>query len=407
MNTNTKIPLWQNLISGGLYLTGANIIQTAVGFGTNLLLLRLLTPEDFGGFAILLAKIGLIFSIFSFRTSTLIIRATDAEFNERRKDLYYTFALIELSLIFTVSFFVLWLGNEISYISMLLLLMLSLRHWTETNRAFFERSMHYKSLSVVEIIARISGYTLCVGTAYLGWGIMALVVRELITTVLGLFGQFWIKGITVRTIVWPQLRELKQISREASGIWLDNLLQSMFTQGTILVAGYIGGVRVAGYFLQAQFFAQIPHLLLSPVINRVVFNWFSRIEEAKDRRFAKNHILKLISLPILAFAIASYLLVEDVVPWLLGQEWTPVAPIYMGLCGFILFLTPFEILRTYSIANHNLLRLNIVRSSMLLFLLLPIANLYVGYLDPGVALASAQSLAYALAVSLLLIFTWR
>ena len=407
LTANTKIPLWQSLISGGLYLTGANIIQTAIGFGSNLLLLRLLTPEDFGGFAILLAKIGLIFSIFSFRTSTLIISATDAEFSERRKDLYYTVALIELSLIFIVSFFVLWLGNEITYISILLLMMLGLRHWTETNRAFFERSMHYKSLSVVETIAKISGYTLCVGAAYLGWGIMALVLRELITTVLGLLGQIWIKGITVRTIVCPQLRELKQMSREASGIWLDNILQSIFTQGTILVAGYIGGARVAGYFFQAQLFAQIPHLLLSSVINRVVFNWFSRIEETKDRRFAKNHILKLISLPILTFAIISSLLVDDLVPWLIGHEWTPVAPIYIGLFGFIIFLTPFEILRTYCIANNNLLRLNIVRSSMLLFLLLPIANLYIDYLDLGVALAVAQSLAYALAVTLLLIFTRR
>ena len=407
MSKNTPIPLLQKFISSGLYLTGANVIQTAFGFGSNLLLLRFLAPEDFGSFAILFAKIGLVFSIFSVRTSTLIIRASDAEFDDRRKDLYYTVGLIELCVTFIISLFVLWLGNEITYISMLMLFILSLRHWTETNRAFFERSMQYKSLSIVETFAKVTGYTLCVTAAFLGWGVMALVFRELVMTILGLLGQIWIKGVTIRSLILPRFSELKQMSREASGIWFDNLLQGTFSQGTILIAGYSGGAKVAGYFFQAQLFAQIPHLLLSPMVNRAVFNWFSRIKEIKDRQFAKNHILKLVSLPILTFAIASVFLVDEVVPWLLGHEWTPVAPIFVGLFGFIIFLTPFEILRTYSIAGHKLVQLNVVRSIMQIFLLLPVINMYVGYMDTGLALAVSQSLAYAFAVTLLFIFIRR
>ena len=407
MSKRTSIPLWQKFISSALYLTGANVIQTAFGFTSNLLLLRLLTPDDFGGFAIILAKIGLIFSIFSFRTSTLIIRASDAEFNRRRKDLYYTVALIELLLIFLISLFVLWLGNDISFISMLLLFTLSLRHWTDTNRAFFERSMRYRSLSFVETFAKITGHIICVFAAYLGFGILALVCRELITSALSLIGQIWIKGVTIRAIILPRLSELKQMSHEASGIWLDNVLQGTFAQGIVLMAGYTGGAKVAGYFFQAQLFAQIPHLLLSPVVNRAVFNWFSRINNKKDRETAKNHILKLIAFPILSYAVLSVILVDDVVPWLLGEQWIPVAPIFMALCGFIFFLTPFEILRIYSIANHNLLLLNIVRSLMQIFLLLPLINMYFTYTEAGVALAISQSLAYALATALLFAFIRR
>ena len=190
-----------SLKNGASFLLSGQIIQVFVSFGSNLILVRYLFPEDFGRFAMILAVAIIVLSIFSLNIRTMIIRTSSNLYSNSLKDVYFSVILYET--IFSFLVLLLWLtvfetldGWEIS-----LVIALSIRHWLNSNVSFFERQMPFRELALVETLSVVFGHSCALLMIFNGFGRETLFIREVTLTLLGGLGLLFVNGITLRKLV--------------------------------------------------------------------------------------------------------------------------------------------------------------------------------------------------------------
>lgn len=382
---------------GGAFLTAGHVLQAIAAFAINLILVRYISPAEFGRFALVFAEASLFYAVISIRTNTLIIRAKEADYDGETRDIYFNAALQETVLATLVIFIWLWSTGRVGPWEITIVLTLAVRHWTVLNKAFYERGLPYKQLSVIETGAAFSGHLTSLGVVLAGGGWIALVLREVVQTLAMLLALAKAGGLTMRQIRPLKWREYRRLYLESRGIWLDGLLEGTFSRLTIMVAGYVGGDALAGLIFQAQRLATAPHLILAPFANRIIMNWFSRTEDPEARRTGRNLAVWATIVPLAGVAIAVVLFADPLVPWLLGADWAEVSVLLVGMAGLMVFMSPFEVMRSYCIAIHHARVVLFARVVQHVGFFVPIALAVAGVMAEGAGIAYGFSAAFAAA----------
>jgi len=387
----------KDLKTGGGFLVFSQGFQAALAFAVNLVLVRYLFPDEFGRFAIIFAGASVVYTVLSPRINILIIRKPEADLDEAARDVYFSAMAFE-TLIATAIIF-LWLAatDSIGLWESVLIIAIGLRHWTGVNRAFFERDMPFRRLAVIEAGASMAGHLAALGLVLLGVGWIVLFIREMIISVIELFGLWKIGGLTLRRIKPLSPSDIRMLFVEARGGWLDGVLEGSFQRLSILLAGFIGGDTTAGYFFQAQRLAVVPHQFLAPIINRILAVWFGRTEDRWQRRSGRNRMLWYLFFPLLFGGVLTVLFADPVVPWLFGETWARVADIVIAMTGMIIFFSLFETLRVYCLTARHTRKIFFGRIVQYIGLLVPTAAGFVGWIHADVSLAIGLSAAYSLA----------
>lgn len=339
----------RSLLTSGLALTLGAVVQAVFGFLAQLVLMRLLIPEDFGRFAVVLAGCSLVQTVLSLRLTVLIIRLPEAEMTPERIARYQAALVWETvaSVLVTLA----WLlaaGLADAY-ALTLVAALALAQWTNQMAAFYERRMAYGPITLVETGSQVLGHGIAVALVLAGGGAAALYVREVAVALLRL-GAFARLG-ALAPPCWrlPRLAELRLLLGEARAYWIEGVSDSGFTRLVVLCAGGVAGMHGTGLLAQSQRLALIPHQLMAPVVGRLSANAFSRSDDGQRRRL----LVPLVSVSLALLGIAAALAVafaDPVVPWLFGAHWAPAAGILVALAGMIIFFPTFELLRGYCFA---------------------------------------------------------
>jgi len=131
----------KSLRTGGALLVSGQALQALAAFGVNLVLVRFLMPEDFGRFALILAGASLTYGAVSLRINVLVIRSSEARFDQMARERYFTALFLET--VIATFIVVAWLAvfTSATVLEIGLVLAIGVRNWTEHNKAFYERSM--------------------------------------------------------------------------------------------------------------------------------------------------------------------------------------------------------------------------------------------------------------------------
>jgi O-antigen/teichoic acid export membrane protein len=394
---------YKNLKIGGAFLVSGQVFQALLAFGVNLVLVRYIMPEEFGRFALILMGAYVVYSVISPRINVLIIRTPESRYDDAVKDTFFSAMTIET--IAAMSMIFLWLAVSGSggFWGALLVGAIGLRHWTDLNKAFYERAMPYRQLAILETGASTCGHLLALALVLTGFGWMALFIRETIISAATFFGLWRVGGLTLRRLRFLTVTEWLALYKDARGVWLDGVLEGNFQRLTILLAGLIGGEAMAGLFFQAQRLAIVPHQVLAPIVNRVLANWFGHTENARIRSEGRNRFLMYISVPLLLAGVLTVLFANPVVPWLFGKSWAGVSNILVAMFGMISFFSLFETLKVYCLSTRQSVKIFGGRVVQYLGLLIPAAMGFAGWLSADIALAIGLSVAYFLAFLFVLI----
>lgn len=343
------VNLSRRAISGAAYLTAGTIVQAVIGLIASIVLARVIGPEAFGRFAMVFAVVGLTQSVLSLRLPVLITRASDAEISGAAGRIYCSALVMETGLGAAASLIFLVLVGIWDVWALALVVSQAVAHWTGGNRAFYERSMPYRRLAVMETATAIGGHLLAMSAAVAGAGEAALYLRELamsfgLVAVLAASG-----GLTL--LPWRGLsaREGFALIREARSIWLDGILEGSFQRLATLAVSMTATERETGYFFMAQSLAMRPHQFLAPIASRVAANWFRITADPVTRRKGRNLLLLWLAGPLVACAVFVVWFSDPVVPMILGEQWRGAVPVLVAMSGIIVCLTAFEVLRSYSL----------------------------------------------------------
>ena len=397
-----KIDLTE-LKRGAGYLFVGQISQAAIGFGSNLVLVRYLFPEDFGHFALIMAGVALIFAIMSFRIDAMIIRTPHAELSQHARNRYFSAAIYETIIASVLLVIMLKMNGQGGGWEYGLVLALAVRHWAQQNKGFYERTLPYRKLAIVETSVATSGSILAVCLVWFGFGAEVLFLREFYLSVCGVLGMWWIGGITICRLKVLSLDDMRTLFHDAKGLWIDGVLENSFGRIVILLVGEIGGERLAGFFFQAQKLALIPQQLIAPVIGRVAGNWFARVDDGDWRQKGRNRLLVSLAVVLAIPALICIASADVIVPMLLGDRWSQSANLLVGMSGFMMFIPLFEMLRNYCWATKRVRWLLVGRVAQYIGGAAPVAFYFLGWFPVDVTLALALSSAYMLAFVTLLV----
>lgn len=340
---------------GGAALVGGNAVQALAAFAVNLVLVRVLTPDDFGRFAVVLAGAGLILTLVALRINVLIVRRCESELNSQSVSLYFSVACVETALAALATLGWLYAAGHFDAPAVALVLAAALNHWLGSVRAFTERQMVFGRLARAETAAALLAHGLCLGLAMSGAGAAALYAREAAAALLGMAALRMAGGRLLFPFRLPSLAQWRAIMREAAGVWIDGAAEGGFPRLVTLSVAAFGGEAVTGYLFQAQRLAVVPQQFLGPLIHRLSANWFRIMRDqqpggAGRARFGAYGVLA----PVLAAgAVLAVVMGEPVIVFIYGSAWKPVADCLAWMAGVAACACLYDLARIYCLSHHR------------------------------------------------------
>ena len=197
-------------------------------------------------------------------------------------------------------------------------------------RALMQKELEFNKIGMIETSAVLAGFVVSAHfwplamTAILGY----LVNSAVRTLLFGFFG---------RKIYRPGLHfSLASVSSNLRfGAWLtaDSIINYVNTNLSTLVLARILGASVAGGYNLAYNVAVVPPMKLNPIITRVLFPAFAKIQD--DTEKLRVNFYKLLSVVgIINFPVLLGLMVvaSNFVPLVFGEKWNSIIPILQLLC---------------------------------------------------------------------------
>lgn len=336
------------------WMVGGTGVQAGVAFLANLALVRLLTPTDFGRFAIVQANISIIGALFDLRVGPLILQTPEEELDRELLGRYTGAVAFENVMVGSGALLVLWLVDLLSLGAGILLAASLASTWVTAQVRLYERRFEYQRLTVLETVASAGGHVAAVLGALGGLGALVLYARTAVELTALVAGLAWVGALRRFPLRWLTTEDWKALFRRVRGYWADGLLARSFDRVVILLVGGLASEQAAGYFFQAHRLAVVPNRLLSPINARISFNYFSHRIPPERRPSVLRRALVLMGGALALVGVVAGVLADPVIPWLFGPGWGPVVPIFVAMVGVIVAMSPFNLVQAFYMSENRM-----------------------------------------------------
>jgi len=312
-------------------LMGRQVVMQIMTAAGGIVLARLLTPAEFGLYAIASYMVSIFALLGDFGLAPSFIQRK-AELTERDLQVGFTLQQILTSVIVVALFLAApWLVNfypqappETVWLLRVLAVDLYLTSWRAMSAIQLERNLQYERLAPIEVIEALSYQGLVVILALQGYGVWSFVWAVLVRGLLGTLMTYLVAPWKMRLCF--DLDVTKEILGYGIPFQLQNLTQQMDGWITPLLVGSLIGPQAVGYLSWASSNANRPLVLVSNVM-RVSFVHFSRVRDnqAEVDRLVQRYLTVLLLIAGLWFSV---ILVagQGLVSWIYSDKWLPAVP---------------------------------------------------------------------------------
>lgn len=314
------------LVTGMAWSAGARLAGQAVIWANTVIVIRLLSPSDYGLMAITSLFVGFVGLLAEAGIGPAIVQVEQID----RKELQNAFGLaliINLGLyllLFVLAPGAAWFFNEFSLVTIIRLqgLELILRAFATIPDAKLQRDLSFKSRSVVELVSIVAGSVTTLFFAFRGMGVLSLVLGNLLTAMVRMLGvQYFSPFLCRPTLNLAMMGGLLTYGRDWT---LTRVLWFFYSQADVLIVGKMLGKDMLGYYSIAMHLASLPVQRVTAIINQVTFPVFARVQdkpaEAGQYLLSGLRLLGFVSFPVL-WGISS--VAPEIVKVILGEKWLP------------------------------------------------------------------------------------
>lgn len=313
-------------------LVGRTIGLQILTAGATIALARLLTPADFGVFAVAVAvqRLGLGLSQYGL-SSALIARPGDPTPREQHSVTGFSLA-IAVSLCVLTSALAFGVAPAASadsdYMSSVAIALLSLPFFAGRviPTVLLERDLAYGRLVVIETADTLVFYAFAVPAAALGAGAVSLAggvaIGALAGMIVALAIKSWDRGISLDL---EAIRPLARFGAQVSGSITIGVLRDF---GFVTLVAGLGSSALAGFYAMNQRLLSVP-VALQSAVGRVAFPALSKIADPVQRAGAAARAAGLTAivagLPLTLVAAAT----DPMLAVIFGERWLPTADIVL------------------------------------------------------------------------------
>lgn len=351
-------------------------------FLLNLVLARLLTPEDYGCVGMLAIFIAVSQTLIDGGFCSALIQKQDVTSKDYSTIFYWNIAFsgILYAILYAISPAVSEFFNMPILCEVLrtLGLVLPVSSLGLVQRVQLRKQLKIKQLAVVNISSLVISAIISIRMAFMGYGVWSLVALQifnnLIASVVFWFITKW------KPMLYFSVAKLKSLFSFGGYLLAASILQEFSKNMQGVIIGHKFSALEMGLYSQAKKLEEVACSTFAQVIVQVMFPVYSEIQDnlEKLRGMLRDNI-RLIAFAIFPIMVVLVIVAEDLIPFLLGDKWLPVVPYFQVLClgGFF---TCLQNVNFYAVAaigkSDTLFRWSFYKWGMLIFLLL--AGVYWG-----------------------------
>lgn len=328
-------------VSAGMWSALDLGTRSFVQFAISLVLARVLSPTDFGIYAIMMIFISVSLVLIDGGFSAAIIQKKEISLEEQTAVFWYN-TLASFIIAFAIFLLASLVADGLGYpvlrpILTAIAIAVPIMAVGTVPSAMLQRSLRFDLVARAGLLATVSGGIAVIFTAVNGAGVWCFVFQSLTTAMVNTVAVWVLAGW--RPLLRPHFRSARQLAGFGSLIALSGLLEVAYAHGSSLIIGKLHGARDLGFYNRAQSLQILPANILAAIVTRValpVFSAKSQDHEALRRgvRMAQG-VVMLINLPLMA-ALAT--MPDLVIKVLYGPKWLVAAPVLSILAlGGILF----------------------------------------------------------------------
>ncbi|WP_198328958.1 lipopolysaccharide biosynthesis protein [Psychrobacter faecalis] len=295
---------------------------------SNIILVRLLSPTEFGQVSIIMFFIVVSNILIESGLSGALVRkesTTEADYST-----VFIFNLaISLSLMIGLMISAKYIANFYSdskltpliQLSSLVLIINALR---VTQNVKLIRGLKFKTKSIFELISISIGSVVAIFTAMHGFGATSLVLLQLSNSAsITLLMWFFVSPIKFQGF---NIKSFKQIYKFGINTTLSALLDKSFDNGYQLILAKYFSINQSGYFYQAKKLQEMPIGVIQGSIFGVVYAALSKLQNNIEE-FSQVYlnIVRLFTVVIASICLLIYYYADLVVHLLYGSQWMPSA----------------------------------------------------------------------------------
>lgn len=321
-------------------------------FISNLVLARLLSPDDFGCIGMLMVFISVSDAIIDGGFGSALIQKKDPTETDYSTVFYWNLILsllLYLVLYFSAPaisrFYDIALLSDVLKVQGLILM---INAFVLIQQNILRKQVAFKKLAKINLSAIVLGTVTGIIFAYLGFGVWSLVIKSLVTGLVQCI-IYWLSSHWRPQWVfsWTSFRGLFKFG---GFMFLTVIVNNLYHNFITLIIGKSFSAATLGYFTQAKKLEDVPRNSLSAVITNVTFPVFSHIQDDIERLLnAARKCTK--SMAFLNFPLVMLLIVtaEPLFTLLFTDKWSQSVPYFQVLCVYGLILSPSEL-------NNNIIR---------------------------------------------------
>ncbi len=332
-------------IRGGVWTMSSQVITLMLMIAATMILSRLLPPEDYGLYAVVLAVTAFISLFKDLGLGLSILQAPMVTQAQASALFWLNLATggVLTALTIALAPLVGWLygdrrltfalcGAATSYLAIGL---------GSQSQALLRRQLRLDVITQGEIAGATASYTMAIIAAWLGahyWALVLMtVVKDVVVAGVAWFASAWRPDPPARV---EGVGRLLKVGGDMTAL---GVMQYFATQLDNLLVGWYWGAAALGFYAKAYQILLLPLGQLSLPVSAVAHATLSRLRDQPARYFAYlKHYLLLstgLGMPVVVFMFVA---ADNVILVVLGAQWRPVIPIFRALApaGFLMMFTP-------------------------------------------------------------------
>lgn len=327
---------WASLSTNLAWRTLANWSSQLVSWGALLVIVRLLSPSDFGVVGMSVVLYWYLKFVGEFGLTATVIRNRDL--SEETLAQLNTMGVLFGTGSFLLACLLAWPAAlffktprmaPVAIVICIALIPLGLRSVPE---GLMNREMRLKTLSLLDAFRDIMSAAVTVLMAWAGFHYWALVVGNLLSEVARCA---IILGVRRHRYAWPRVSTIREPLTFARRVLISGFAWSTYNTLDNVTAGRVLGQSALGFYGMAWNLANTPLEKIVSLVTTLVPAYFSRVQTdlAALRRYVRS-LTEMISLTTFPTTLGLVLVAPDAVPLVLGRKWNGAVGALQVLCVY-------------------------------------------------------------------------
>ena len=327
--------LKQQTISGMLWSSMQRFGTMGIAFISNIVLARLLTPDDYGCIGMLAIFIVIANTFVDGGFASALIRKKNATVADFSTIFYWNMVIAVLCYlllyIFSPDIALYYHIPLLSDVLRLQGIILIINAFSAIQLNILRKELNFKKLSYIQIFSTAVSVIVAIVLAYNGYGVWTLVLQQivnsLVQTIILWFTTNWYPSLCF------SFKSLRELFAYGSYILMSELLNNICFNIQGLIIGRRYSSVDMGYYSQAKKLETVPTQSISSVVSMVTFPIYAKIQDDKERLFVAVRrglrIMNFLNFPLMVLLIV---VAEPLFIVLFSDKWIDAVPYFKIMC---------------------------------------------------------------------------